>query len=245
MKKTLLELTQDVLNDLDMDEVNSIDDTIHAAQVASIVRTTYFEMIGNRNWPHLRKLFQLESVGDLTKPVYLKLPELTKELELIRYTIDNRSVEMKYKTPDEFLAYVSHRDLAADNVIEVSDFSGVKLLIVNDKQPAYWTSFDDRYIVFDSYDVATEDTVQQSKTQCLGYIHPAWSHANDFVPDLPAEAFPALFHEVKSTASVNLKQMVDQKAEQKANRQQRWLSRKAWRAHGGVHYPDYGRKGRR
>jgi len=39
--------------------------------------------------------------------------------------------------------------------------------------------------------------------------------------------------------------MANQKAEQKAGRQQRWLSRKAWRAKGGILYENYGRKGRK
>ena len=41
MKMTLIELVQDVLNDLDSDEVNHIDDTIEAQQVAQIIKTSY------------------------------------------------------------------------------------------------------------------------------------------------------------------------------------------------------------
>jgi hypothetical protein len=65
-----------------------------------------------------------------------------------------------------------------------------------------------------------------------------------FIPDLPIEAFPLLEEESKSTAFFTLKQMANQKAEQKANRQSKWLSRKAWRAAGGVKFQNYGRKGR-
>jgi hypothetical protein len=68
---------------------------------------------------------------------------------------------------------------------------------------------------------------------------------DDYVPDLPIDAFPLLFEESKSTAFVTLKQSTNPKAEQKSSRQNRWLSRKAWRAAGGVTYEDYGRKGRR
>ena len=39
--------------------------------------------------------------------------------------------------------------------------------------------------------------------------------------------------------------MANQKAEQKAARQQRWLSRKAWRIEGGIEYENYGRSFRK
>ena len=72
-----------------------------------------------------------------------------------------------------------------------------------------------------------------------------WIHEDSAVPSLPSEAFSGFLEEAKSTAFFVLKQMANQKAEQKAGRQQRWLSRKAWRTAGGVRYEDYGRKGRR
>lgn len=250
MKMTLLEIVQDVLNDLDSDSVNSISDTVESEQVASIVKSCYFEMIGNRNWPHLKKLFQLEHSGNLARPNYLAIPILLKELESFRYEVQKEEngriyfAEVKYKYPDEFLSYVSGRNSTNDNIETIQDFGGSKLLIANNKAPEYWTSFDDYYIVTDSYDKAVDDTLKKTKTQCIGYLHPSWVHEDTFVPDLPGEAFPALVAEAKSTAFVNVKQMANQKAEQKASRQQRWLSRKSWRAHGGVRYEDYGRKGR-
>lgn len=247
MKKSLLEIVKDILNDLDGDEVNSINDTIESQQVAQIVRSSYEEMIGNRNWPHLRKLMQLDSLSDSSKPNYLQMPEGLKELVTFRYdrfTLTNTKSQIqdiKYLDPDAFLRMISLRDSTSTSVTQVTDFSGVKLLIVNDQPPTYWTSFDDVYIVTDSYDSGVDTTLQSSKTQCVAYVEPTWTHADDAIPDLPSEAFPALVEEAKSTAFFVLKQMANQKAEQKATRQQRWLSRKAFRAKGGVKYPNYGR----
>lgn len=65
------------------------------------------------------------------------------------------------------------------------------------------------------------------------------------VPDLPSEAFSLLFEEALSVCSINYKQMKNEKAEQKSQRQNRWLSRKAWKAKGGLSYDDYGRKTRK
>lgn len=251
MRKTLLEITQEILNDLDSDIVNSIEDTIESQQVASIIRSCYNEMISNRNWPHLKKLVQLDALGDLSKPNYLIAPEALKELITFSYdkrTVENNKTTLKevwYKEPEAFLRHVSSRNADNDNVIEVTDFSGSTLLITNNQPPSYWTSFDDTYIVTDSYDVNVDSTLQNDKTQCLAYIEPTWTHTDEAVPNLPAEAFAALIEEAKSTAFIALKQMVNTKAEQKSARQNRWLSRKAWRTHGGVQYADFGRKGRR
>lgn len=251
MKMNLLEMVQDILNDLDSDEVNNIDDTVEAQQVAQIIKTCYFEMIANRNWPHLRKLVQLEPSEDITKPNYLRIPSLMKELEIFRYDVrkehydKSELAEIKFVYPDEFLRRTSSRDSLKANVIPVIDFSGSELLILNDKAPEIWTSFDDTYLITDSYNIAVDDTLKSSKTQCLAYVHPTWERLNESIPNLPSEAFPALLEEAKSTAFVTLKQAVNQKAEQKSARQQRWLSRKAWNLEGGVRYEDYGRKARR
>jgi hypothetical protein len=250
-KITLLEMTQNILNDMDSDEVNSIDDTVESQQVANIIKACYREMISNRNWPHLRKLVQFESSGDLSKPNYLLAPAGLKELITISY--DKRRVgdtrtrleEIKYKTPEDFLRFVSARNGDLDNVQEVIDFSGTTLLTFNDVAPSYWTSFDDNYIVTDSYNAALDDTLKKVKNQCLAYIEKPWVHTDDAIPDLPEEAFSALEEEAKSTCFINLKQMANQKAEQKAGRQNRWLARKAWRTAGGVEYENYGRASRK
>lgn len=250
-KLTLLEIVQDILSDMVSDEVNSIDDTIESQSVAQIVKSTYLDMITNRNWPHTRKLIQLDGLSNINLPVYLRLPTNLKELVTIEY--DGRKIgntsnsyrELKYKHPDEFLKLMSGRKSDADNVLIVTDPSGVKLNIINNKAPEWFTSFNDVEIVCDSYDASVDDTLKASKTNCIAYLIPAWERSNTAIPDLPIEAFPALLAEAKSSSFYTIKQMVNEKAEQKATRQNRWLARKAWRAHGGVRYDDYGRRGRK
>ena len=249
-KMTLLEMVSDILNDLDSDSVDSIDDTVEANQVAQIVKTCYFEMIDNRNWPHLKKLIQLDHIGDLSKPNYLRVPDNLKELVNLRYetetsegTIQYR--ELKYLYPDEFLRITGNKSSNSTTVDTIVDHSGVRLFIVNNADPTYWTSFDDQYLVTDAYNKEKDDTLKRDKTQCIAYLIPTWLPQDDFIPELPSEAFTALLEEAKSTSFNALKQMVNQKAEQKAGRQQRWLSRKAWKTHGGVRYPDYGRSSRK
>ena len=247
-KKTLLEIVQETLSDMVSDEVNSIDDTVEAQTVASIVKSVYESMIANRNWPHTKTLLQLDSIADSTKPTYLKMPDRLKELISISYNSSKagdptiRYTDVKYKEPEDFLRYVSKRDSTKSDVDTIVDFSGINLLVLNNKSPEYWTSFDDTHIVFDSYDSAIGNTLLKSRTSCLAYIIPIFERSNDSIPNLPAEAFPALIAEVKSTAFYDLKQMANEKEEKRSVLQQPWLSRKAWRAKGGVQYPNYGRK---
>lgn len=248
MKRTLLEITQEILNEMDADNVNSIDDTIESQQVAEIVRSCYNEMISNRNWPHLRNLIQFEASGTVSKPSHMKLPANVRELSEVKYDVRKTSSGKKefrtisYMEPQEFLSYIASRDSLASDVQVVNDFSGVQLLIYNDLAPSYYTSFDDEYLVFDSFNSSIESTLQQSKTQGLAYIEPEWSHEDGAYPDLPPDAFSKLIEEAKSTAFLTLKQMANEKAEQRAARQGRWLALKSWRVDGSLKTPNYGRK---
>ena len=85
MKQTLLEIVQDILNDLDGDEVNSITDTTEALQVAQIVKTTFYEILDGREWPHIRKVIQLQGLGDTSRKSSIKIPENVTELIWLNY----------------------------------------------------------------------------------------------------------------------------------------------------------------
>lgn len=249
MKLTLLEIVQDILSDSDSDLVNSINDTPEAGQVAQIVRTTYRDIISNRNWPHLRTLSQL-TPATLAKPTHCALPNNIKELEEIRYDVakagEKRTYrKVVYKYPEEFLDMVNARNTDNDYVIEVLDDSGVYINIINNKAPQYWTSFDDKVVVMDSYDSEVDTHLQNTKTSCIIIKQPSWEHDDDFVPDLPSEAFSLLVAESKSRAFLALSQEPNEKAEQQAYRSRVWLSRKAWEANGTQRYPNYGRRGRK
>lgn len=247
MKMTLLELVQDILNDMDGDEVNSIDDTFESQQVAQIVKSTYFAMISNRNWPHTRQAIQIAPSGDDALPTHMTVQQEIKELCFINYNKvksgETRKVyqPVRYLEPDDFLRVTNRRNNDNSDIDVITDPTGVELLVKNDLAPTYYTSFDDIALVFDSYDNTVDSTLQESKVQAQAYVMPTWSPVDDHIPFLPSEAFTALLEEAKSKAMFKLKQVTDIKAEQEATRQQRWLSRKARRVNGGVKYPNYGR----
>ncbi len=250
-KKTVLEIVQEILSDIDGDFVNSITDTEEAEQVANIVRSTYQSMMSNRNWPHMARTVNLTPSGDNERPTHMTIEENIKELISVYYDarglgdtkLDYR--EVKWKEPDDFLRYVYGRNSDGTNTVTVDDPSGVRLLIENNKAPSYFTSFDDNTLIFDSWDSEVDSTLQAVKSLARAFIMPEFSLNDTHIPDLPEEAFTALIEEAKSRSSYRLKQQEDVKAEQDSGRQSRWLARKAWRAKGGVRYPDYGRQSRR
>jgi len=249
-KKTLLDLTQSILSDMNGDEVNSISDTTESAQVAQIIRDTYDEIISSRKWPHLNALIALTPQGS-SRPTHMDLADTWAYIDVIKYNVrdaddtkDNYD-DLTYMKPDDFLKHLNGRDSSNSEVDTISDPSGVKLFITNASRPLYWTSFDDEVLVFDSYDSGVDSNLQESKFQCWGNVEPTWSHIDTHTPDLPAKAFAYLLAEAKSVAFNALMQAGNQKAEQQSRRQRVWLAREKWRANGGMSMPNYGRNSRK
>lgn len=251
MKYSLLDIVQEILSDMDSDAVDSIWDTFESEQVATIVRSTYYSLLSTRDWPHTKKLIQLTPSTEGSLPNYMYVPEDVTRLVFINYNKAKFGETKKqyqpvvWKEPEEFLQLINQQDSTLPEVDTIQDPSGVELLIRNDRAPTFYTSFDDQTLIFNAYDVEEEDTLQNDKVQCQAYVTPGWVHEDSFIPDLPSEAFIALVEEAKSRAMLKLKQMEDPKAEQESRRQQRWLSRNAWKVKGGIKKPNYGRNSRK
>lgn len=240
-------MVQDILSDINSDEVNSVNDTVEALQIAQIVKTTYFEILNEGDWPHLRNIDQLEATNAVT-PTHMKLPENTQKIEWIKYNkrastdaSDNYS-DVDFLYPDDFLKEVLTRKDSETNVEKISEVTtGVDLYIINNKAPTYWTSFDDEYIVFDSYDSDVDTFLQNSKTTCMLYREPVFTISDSFIPDIPAKTFPYLLSESKSISFERVAQEASGKEEQRASRQRRRMSQDRWRHNGGMKIKRFGR----
>jgi len=248
-KMTLLEIVQDILNDLESDEVNSINDTVEALEVAQIVKTTYNNIIDGRHWPHLYELFQFTALSDTDTPNYLQIPTTITNIEWVKYnkrtstdTKDKFAV-VDYLEPFDFMALCEARDSSAATIqVVVDPASSVGLNILNNRAPQYYTSFDDEYIVFDSFDSAVDTTVSQAKSSGKGRRTPVFTIADTFTADLPSQCFSYLLNEAKATAFVILKQSANAKAEQHSISQRRRMGGDAWKIKKGISVPSYGRK---
>src|SRR3990167_10644193 len=85
MRRTLLEMVQEILSDLNSDEINSIGDTIESEQVALILKAAYEDIIENRDIPSLNTLFQLEGLSNTLKPTHFEYPDNIQLIHWLKY----------------------------------------------------------------------------------------------------------------------------------------------------------------
>jgi hypothetical protein len=219
MKMTLLEMTQNILSALSEDNVNSIGDTQSSYDVAEIVKETYDELFAHTNLPERMGLIQLEGLADVNRPNYLKIPEGVLRFQWVRYKdlATDTYVSVEYLTPEHFIDIMING--ARESLINVTDFSGAVLKVQTNKQPTYWTTLDDKHLIFDSFNQGLESTLHQSNVMAFGESYKAWVQEDSFVPDIDPELFPRLLAEAKSVAFINLKQMTSAKEEARSRRQ--------------------------
>lgn len=221
-KRTLLDMTQHILSDMSSDNVNSITDTEESAQVASIIQDTYYLLFSNREIPELEKLIQLDALADTAHPNYLKFPSSVDRVDWIKYDYaTNGDIDYKpvyWLCPEDFITRqkLGHTE---DDVVTITDFSGARYPIRTDTNPRYWTSFDDVYVVFDSYDDTLDTTLQSSKSLCWGQVEDTWTADDDFIPNIDANLFPMLLSEAASACFAKLKSEPSRKDEQDSRKQ--------------------------
>jgi hypothetical protein len=190
-KLTLLQMTQDILNDMDSDPVNSIDDTEESTQVHQIVKTTYFNIASLRDWPFLRTLTTLTALSDVDNPTKMQIPVNTNKIFWVKYN----KKDVQWLSPKDFRDLIDARNTDASDV----DANGY----ITSKDPTYWTSYDDNFVFFDSYDSDEDTTLQESKTSVLSQVAPSWTATDGFVPTLPEKMFPTLVAAAKATLLLN------------------------------------------
>ena len=245
-KMTLIEIVQNILSAMDSDEVNSFGDTVEAVQVADIVQETFYEIIGGLEEPHRSNSFRLESLSNVDKPNYLKLPGSVKDVEALYYDKQKSSKvtweEVTYLVPSEFVKLSLQQSTGSD-VTAIIDFSGATHYIINNANPTYYTSFDDEYLIFNAWDNDVESTLQEHKSLALGTEMPSFTMEDTFIPDLPADYFPLLLSEAKQSAFVNLKQVSNSIEDRRSRRQRVRLMNNIHRAkRGRERGVDFGRK---
>lgn len=248
-KPNLLEIVQDILTEISGDQVNSISDTQEAMDVANIVKIVYNEMIDELELPSNKQLLALEGLANLNKPNYMRIPQAASLIEWIKYdtrqsiTANKEYTEIRYLTPFDFVQFCNSRpDTDTTNYVVVYDSTNLPLTIGKLDAPSYWTSFDDEYVVFDSYDSDVDTTLQSSKSMASAFMRPAFVVEDDHTPDLPENMFSTLRIHATNRVMADLRQAVNPKTERVESRlrvRQQRSKQRSRRKHND--WPDYGR----
>jgi len=242
-KYTLLEIVQKILSDMDAEPVNSLGETTESDQIASIVEDTFYSMVTNRLIPEHKSLIKLTSLSDSSRPTHFEYPADTNNITGVLYDMSSDDSfeyhEIYWKEPEEFLGMVDRVASDYDNVADIA--AGTNLRIKNDKRPEYYTSFDDEYVVMDSYESSISSTLTTAKVRAYGVTYPTFTISDQFVPDIDEHLFPYLLAESKSVSFSLLAGGADQKIEQQARRQKSYLQNDKYRSRRPNKWSPYGR----
>lgn len=202
---TLLDMTQDLLSDMDSDEVDSISETTEAQQIARIIRNSFQEICDEYYLQSNKRLLQLDSLADTARPTHLVIPDGVHSIESLEYDCSDlvgdapRFRHLCFLEPNNFLLKVTWSGTST-NVEEVEDFGGAILHVRNDKHPAYYTTFDDKRVVLDSWNQPTTATVVGSRTRAIATSKPGLVMDDSSVIDLPEHLVSLLRAESKVQA---------------------------------------------
>jgi hypothetical protein len=225
---TLLEMTQRILSAMDSDEVNSISDTVESNQVALMLKQTFYDCASDLELPQQEGLFELNASGDVAKPTLMTTPTNVIKVRSIRYnTILTGETNPNYKEL-EFIKFMDFLDrqqglreteTIAETMTFTSNSENFEVMYRNDKMPQYYTTFDDRTFLFDSYDDDEDTTLQKAKTLCEGVVYPTWTMSDAFTPDLSPQQFSYFLNKAIDRAFVELKQQQNVNAAGEARKQ--------------------------
>lgn len=252
---TLLDYTQTILSAMDSETVNSYSDTVESIQVANVIRTVYNDLQARLDLPEHYTLFELTASTNSLQPILMTRPSDVMTIEWIQYDkkilgqTDPFYQDVPFLNLDEFLRRMNSLKVS-DTGIGTFDLTqgtdSVTFIYRTNRAPSYYTTFDDRTIIFDSYDSAVDSTLQKTKTRAYGKKDQTFTLNDTFVPFLDRDLSTLLLNESKVLAFAELKQDQHQVAKQWANRG--WT--KVQKSQRGINHeqteldraPNYGRR---
>lgn len=248
MKKTLLQIIQDILSDADSEPINSISDSLEGEQCAAIIEHAFYDIV-TREQPEHMELIKLVPASDSEYPTHFYYPENVTDVKHIWY--DNTKaltgtgdyVEVCWMEPYEFLKRSDSLDSTDANVQSVVDKNGgTTLKIETDEFPRYWTTFDDYWIIMNAVHSDYDDTLQSSKVRAMGRKYPEFNRFDDeYIPDIDDEYFGYLIAEARSRFFDWYKGGTTTKAEQAARRNKVHIRNDRYRSKRPNNWSNYGR----
>jgi hypothetical protein len=181
MKLTLLEIVQDMLTATDSENVSTVGETEDAGMCVNIANREFERLISKFRWRHTRTFGKLVTRTNLHE---MNIP--TTAIAIVPNTLYYEGDRVYWMDADSFLSYTLPRLATESNIVETGDIK-----VYTDRNPQYYTSFNDEVLVFDAYPTASG--LVAADTDCILYNAPTsrLTSDGDFF-DLPPQAFPAL-----------------------------------------------------
>lgn len=217
-------MTRDILSSLDYDDVSSINETDEALQVARVIKESFEYIIDQYS---LRDEEALFNVSNFSSNVIGTLPSNVSRVYAVKYDTSNdptgdiRYSNVTYLEPSDFLKITDSRSSTATNTDELT-LQGTKTFIYNDRQPLYYTTFDNHSVVFDAYNSSVDASgLVSAKTKLMGATQPSFSMTDSFsFPELSDSMISFLYNESKSLAWQELKETTTQRTENRRRKQE-------------------------
>jgi len=208
-RKTLLEIVQSTLSSMDSDLVNHIGDTQESEQVALLAQEQFIELATYQRIPQFEQLTQLEGLSDITQATVMRIPECATDIADVRYRhVRNDGTE--YMEP---IRQLTKSDFLDEQLRLNQNVMGTNVLSDNilvpyrtDRGPRCFTTFDDKYIVFDAIDKEFDDTLHNDASMVLAYVIPEFLMEDDFIPPVPLKMLSQYMNMIKEVAHHEQKQ---------------------------------------
>ncbi len=219
-KRNILQLVQQLGEGIGSDEIDTLNETIEASDIASILEQTYHEVLNRKTWEfmkgHIRQL-EASPAGDNV----LTIPVDVIKIEKITYRdATGFFVDVTYLSAEDFMMIVQARNTANANTIAIVNAAGVSINVRTDATPLYWTSFDEATVTFDAYDsdiaaenLATDSVIISDVMPVTDFTDPAE------VLNIPERMETLVFNEALSTCNYRIRQTADPRTDRIARRQ--------------------------
>ena len=228
-KYTLFELVSAILEKMESDEVNSIFDTVESTSVAGEIRDTFRNMVANREEYKRDSFTVLENVADYDHFNQLRIPDNVVNIKQIWKTGcdsagDYYRRELTYLNPRDFVerCYKLPSGCGAVTVAQIGVENGPCFPVLVDREPEFYTTFDDKHLFFDAVDRTETDTLKSGDIAARATLYPEFKMEDNFVPPLAVEDFPYLLNDAMDACFINFKGVSNSKAQKRARDQQVW-----------------------